>query len=159
MTERLYYTDPTLLEFDAQIVDFQPDGNRVRMVLDRSAFYPASGGQLHDTGWLGSATDEVRLQIVEVAEADDGTVLHLIDPAGMQIGIAKNSLLHFVVDRDRRRDHMQQHTGQHLLSAVFLSLFDAPTVSFHMGDETCTIDLDTKGLSDQQVRTAEARAN
>lgn len=159
MTERLYYTDSTLLEFDAQIVDFSPDGNRVRMVLDRSAFYPASGGQLHDTGWLGSGTDEVRLQIVEVAEADDGTVLHLIDPAGMQVGIAKNSLLHFVVDRDRRRDHMQQHTGQHLLSAVFLSLFDAPTVSFHMGDETCTIDLETKGLSDQQVRTAEARAN
>lgn len=159
MTERLYYTDPKLLEFDAQILEFQPDGNRVRMVLDRSAFYPTSGGQLHDTGWLGSAADAVRLPIVEVAEADDGTVLHFIDPAGFEVGIAKNSLLHFVVDRVRRRDHMQQHTGQHLLSAVLIELFDAPTVSFHMGDETCTVDLDTKGLSDEQVRKAEACAN
>src|SRR3954471_6643940 len=119
MTERLYYTDPTLLEFDAEVVEFASQGDRIRVVLDRSAFYPTSGGQLHDTGWLGSPTDEVRLQVVEVAEAPDGSVLHFIDPAGLQVGIARNSLLHFVIDRDRRRDHMQQHTGQHLLSAVF----------------------------------------
>src|ERR1051325_10005457 len=85
MTDRLYYTDPKLLEFDAQIVEFTPDGDRIRMVLDRSAFYPTSGGQLHDTGWLGSATDEVRLQVVEVSEADNGTVIHFLDPAGLQV--------------------------------------------------------------------------
>ena len=159
MTERLYYTDPTLLEFDAQVLEFEPEGDRIRMVLDRSAFYPTSGGQLYDMGWLGAETDEVRLRIAEVVEADDGRVLHYIDPAGLQIGIQKNSLAHFVIDRERRRDHMQQHTGQHLLSAVLIELFDALTVSFHMGDDSCTIDLDAKSLSEEQVRRAEARAN
>jgi alanyl-tRNA synthetase len=128
MTERLYYTDPALLEFDAQVVEFAPEGNRIRMVLDRSAFYPTSGGQLHDTGWLGSETDEVRLRIAEVADGEGGTVVHWIDPAGLQVGIARNSLNHFVIDRERRRDHMQQHTGQHLLSAVFINICNAPSV-------------------------------
>src|SRR5512133_2053179 len=141
MTQRLYYTDPTLLEFDAQVLEFHPEGDRIRMVLDRSAFYPTSGGQLYDMGWLGAEADEVRLRVAEVAEAEDGRVLHYIDPAGMQLGIQKNSLVHFVIDRERRRDHMQQHTGQHLLSAVLIELFNALTVSFHMGDESCTIDL------------------
>ena len=159
MTERLYYTDPTLLEFDAQVVDFTPEGDRIRMVLDRSAFYPTSGGQLYDTGWIGRENEEIRLRVAEVAETDKGDVVHYVDPAGLQIGIQKNSLVHFVIDRDRRRDHMQQHTGQHLLSAILIQLFNAPTVSFHMGDESCTIDLDTKGLTDEQVRRAEARAN
>ena len=159
MTERLYYTDPKLLEFDAQVLEFVTVGERIRMVLDRSPFYPTSGGQSHDTGWLGSATDEVRLRIVEVADGDEGKVVHWIDPAGLQVGIARKSLNHFVIDRERRRDHMQQHTGQHLLSAVFIELCQAPTVSFHMGDETSTIDFDTKGLSDELVRRVEARAN
>jgi alanyl-tRNA synthetase len=159
MTERLYYTDPKLLEFQAQVVEFVPAGERMRMVLDRSAFYPTSGGQLHDTGWLGRDTDEVRLRIVEVGETESGDVAHFIDPADMRVGIAKGSLLQFVIDRDRRRDHMQQHTGQHLLSAVFIELFQAPTVSFHMGDESCTIDMDCKGLTENQIRRAEERAN
>src|SRR5512132_1377582 len=128
MTERLYYTDPTLLEFDAQIVEFASQGDRIRMVLDRSAFYPTSGGQLHDTGWLGAETEEVRFRVAEVAEAEDGGVVHWIDPAGMQVGIQKNSMVHFVIDRERRRDHMQQHTGQHQLSAVFIEVCRAPTV-------------------------------
>ncbi len=159
MTQRLYYADPTLLEFDAQVLEFMPEGDRIRMVLDRSAFYPTSGGQLYDTGWVGRESDELRLRVAEVAENDNGGVIHYVDPAGMQLGIQKNSLLHFVIDRDRRRDHMQQHTGQHLLSAVFIELFNASTVSFHMGDESCTIDLDTKALSDEQLRRVEARAN
>lgn len=159
MTERLYYTDPMLLEFDAQILEFAPDGERIRMVLDRSAFYPTSGGQLYDTGWLGRETDEVRLRVAEVSETTEGEVVHIVDPAGLEVGIQKGTLLHFVIDGERRRDHMQQHTGQHLLSAVLIELFNAPTVSFHMGDESCTIDIDSKGLSDDQVRRAEARAN
>jgi alanyl-tRNA synthetase len=159
MTQRLYYTDPTLLEFDAQVLEFTPAGDRIRMVLDRSAFYPTSGGQLYDKGWVGRESDEVRLRVSEVEESDDGGLIHYVDPAGMQIGIARGSLMHFVVDRHRRRDHMEQHTGQHLLSAVFIELVKAPTVSFHMGDETCTIDLDTKSLSDEQVRRAETSAN
>ena len=159
MTERLYYTDPALLEFDAQVLEFIPQGDRIRMLLDRSAFYPTSGGQLYDTGWVGRENEDVRLRVAEVAESEQGEVIHYIDPKGMQVGIARGSLLHFVVDRDRRRDHMQQHTGQHLLSAVLIELFNAPTVSFHMGDETCTIDIDIQGLSEEQVRRAEGRAN
>ena len=159
MTERLYYTDPTLLEFDAQIQEFAPEGDRIRMVLDRSAFYPTSGGQSFDTGWVGRENEDVRLRVCEVAESENGGVVHYIDPAGMQVGIARGSLMHFVIDRERRRDHMQQHTGQHLLSAVLIELFNAPTVSFHMGDESCTIDLECKSLSEEQVRRAEARAN
>lgn len=159
MTERLYYTDPTLLEFDAQILEFTPEGERIRMVLDRSAFYPTSGGQVYDTGWAGRENEDVRLRVTEVVESERGDVIHYIDPAGMRVGIARGSLMHFVIDRERRRDHMQQHTGQHLLSAVLIELFTAPTVSFHMGDESCTIDIAAKGLSEEQVRRAEARAN
>lgn len=159
MTERLYYTDPNLLEFDAQVLEFKSDGDRIRMRLDRSAFYPTSGGQLFDTGWAGRENEDVRLRVVDVSETENGDVIHLIDPAGLQVGIAPGTLMHFAIDRERRRDHREQHTGQHLLSAVFIQLFDAPTVSFHMGDETCTIDLETKSLSDDQVRQAEQRAN
>ncbi len=159
MTERLYYTDPKLLEFDAQIVEFAPEGERIRMILDRSAFYPTSGGQIFDTGWVGRENDEVRLRVSEVSETESGDVVHFVDPAGMQVGIQRGSLMHFVIDRERRRDHMQQHTGQHLLSAVFIELCSAPTVSFHMGDESCTIDLDTKGISEATIREVEKRAN
>src|SRR3954469_26018565 len=122
MTERLYYTDPKLLEFEAQVLEFVSEGPRIRMRLDRSAFYPTSGGQLHDTGWLGAENEEVRLRVVEVAETEDGDVAHYVDPGEMAVGIAKNTLVQFSIDRERRRDHMQQHTGQHLLSAVFIEL-------------------------------------
>lgn len=159
MTDRLYYTDPTLLEFDAQVVEFEPEGERIRMRLDRSAFYPTSGGQLHDTGWVGRENEDVRLRVAEVGESENGEVVHYIEPAGMKVGIARGTLMHFAIDRERRRDHMEQHTGQHLLSAVFIELFQAPTVSFHMGDESCSIDLDTKGLSEDQIRAVEKRAN
>ncbi|MGH9521015.1 MAG: alanyl-tRNA editing protein [Terriglobales bacterium] len=159
MTERLYYLDPTLLEFDAEVLECVPEGERILMRLDRSAFYPTSGGQLFDTGWAGRENDEVRLRIAEVGEAENGEVIHFIEPAGMKVGIARGTLMHFAIDADRRRDHMEQHTGQHLLSAVFIKMFQAPTVSFHMGDESCTIDLDTKGLNDEQIRAVEKRAN
>ena len=159
MTDRLYYTDPNLLEFDAEVLEFAPEGERIRMRLDRSAFYPTSGGQLYDTGWAGREDDEVRLRVAEVAETEDGEVVHFIDPAGMQVGIARGTLMHFQIDRERRRDHMEQHTGQHLLSAVFIEICQAPTVSFHMGDESCTIDLDTKGISEEKLRAVEKRAN
>ena len=166
MTERLYYTDPKLLQFDGRFLDFMPDEKQERsgIVLDRTAFYPTSGGQLFDTGWLGE--DTLRLRVTEVLERDDGTIVHYIDWSVLDtlgratgIGIAKNALLRGVIDRPRRRDHMQQHTGQHLLSAVFIELFNAPTVSFHMGDESCTIDLEVKSLSPEQIREAERRSN
>ncbi len=150
MTERLYYTDPKLLEFDARVVAAEPGA----IVLDRTAFYPTSGGQTFDTGYL--ASDSRRVRVVEVAEDEQGRILHRVEAGGL---FAAGTPLHGVVDAGHRRDHMQQHTGQHLLSAVFIELFNAPTVSFHMGEESCTIDLDVKSLSAEQIAQVERRAN
>ena len=150
MTERLYYSDPKLTEFDARVVAVAPGA----IVLDRTAFYPTSGGQLFDTGCLES--DSRRVRIIEVVEDEQGKILHRVESGGL---FAAGTALHGVIDRPRRRGHMQQHTGQHLLSAVFIELFNAPTVSFHMGDESCTIDLDVRSLSPEQIREAERRSN
>jgi alanyl-tRNA synthetase len=150
MTERLYYTDPTLLEFDARVVAATPGA----IILDRTAFYPTSGGQIFDTGRL--ELDGRSVRVVEVAENEVGEIFHRVESSDL---FTPGATLHGVIDRPRRRDHMQQHTGQHLLSAVFIELFSAPTVSFHMGDESCTIDLDVKSLAPQQIREAERRSN
>ena len=150
MTERLYYTDPNLAEFDARVVAATPGA----IILDRTAFYPTSGGQIFDTGRLESDGRSVR--VVEVAENEAGEILHRVESSDL---FAPGAALHGVIDRPRRREHMQQHTGQHLLSAVFIELFNAPTVSFHMGDESCTIDLEVNSLSPQQIREAERRSN
>ncbi|MGB9105807.1 MAG: alanine--tRNA ligase-related protein, partial [Terriglobales bacterium] len=162
MTERLYYTDPSLTEFDARVVGFEQPTEahpHVGIVLDRTAFYPTSGGQLFDTGWLSGADgpDSNKLRVIEVTELPNGDIAHCIELAEylIQSGVTVCG----VIDSPRRRDHMQQHTGQHLLSAVFIELFNAPTVSFHMGDESCTIDLDVKPLSAEQIREAERRSN
>ena len=150
MTERLYYTDPTLTEFEAHVVSAQPGA----VILDRTAFYPTSGGQLFDTGIFEA--DGQRLRVAEVAEDEHGDIRHLLQNGEV---LEAGAAVRGVVDRDRRRDHMQQHTGQHLLSAVFIELCHAPTVSFHMGDESCTIDLDVKALSPEQIREVERRSN
>jgi alanyl-tRNA synthetase len=153
MTDRLYYRDSFLYEFDARIVESLPHDGRHAIVLDRTAFYPTSGGQVHDTGRMMLA-DEREVAVVEVADEEDGRVLHFTQeplPAGTAV--------HGCVDAARRRDHMQQHSGQHVVSAAFIRLFDMPTVSFHMGAESCTIDLETSGLSPKQVEQAERLAN
>jgi alanyl-tRNA synthetase len=160
MTERLYYHDSFLYEFDAEVLASRLlDGSdsRCAIRLNRTAFYPTSGGQLSDHGWIVPAGNpDQKIRVKEVLDQDDGTVLHLLAgdadlPAGTRI--------HGVIDADRRRDHMQQHSGQHVLSAAFIQLFDMPTVSFHMGAEYCSIDLDAKALATAQVEQAEALAN
>jgi alanyl-tRNA synthetase len=143
MTERLYYRDSYLTEFRARVVDASPD--RQRVYLDRTAFYPTSGGQPFDTGELGG------MQVVEVTDEGD-RIAHVLADALAETEVAGR------IDRDRRFDHMQQHTGQHLLSAVLVELFDAATVSFHLGAETCTIDV-AGALEPEQLREAERRAN
>jgi alanyl-tRNA synthetase len=157
MTDRLYYHDPFLYEFEGEVVDLVPRGEinaRHGVVLDRTAFYPTSGGQVHDTGWLEGGGDRTR--VAQVEELEDGRVVHYLEA---ERAPDKGTKLRGVIDDERRRDHMQQHSGQHVLSAAFVQLFAMPTVSFHMGAETCTIDLDTGTLSAAQVVEAERLTN
>jgi len=158
LTERLYYTDPSLLEFDATVRALQPRGSEVAVSLDRSAFYPTSGGQIFDTGWLESPTDHSRLAVKQVEEDEQtGDVVHLVDTAADWL--IAGAQVRGQVDPHRRRDHMQQHSGQHVLSAAFERLYHFATVSFHMGDDACTIDLATDKLTAQQMEAAERLAN
>jgi alanyl-tRNA synthetase len=147
MSERLYYSDPSRTEFDALVVDARREGERPAVVLDATAFYPTSGGQPFDTGTLGEA------RVLEVLESDAGDVLHVLDRE-----VAPGARVRGRVDWPRRFDHMQQHTGQHLLSAAFDKLSAARTVGFHLGADVSTVDLAIP-LSDAAVAAAEADAN
>jgi alanyl-tRNA synthetase len=129
MTERLYYTEPARRSFDAIVTDVVEQDGAPALVLDRTAFYPTSGGQPFDTGLLGS------IEVINTIDASD-RVLHVVK-APLSIGAA----VHGEIDWVRRFDHMQQHTGQHVLSAAFDRVLDNRTMSFHMGGEVSTIDL------------------
>ncbi|HEY6252609.1 MAG TPA: DHHA1 domain-containing protein [Candidatus Angelobacter sp.] len=153
MTERLYYHDSFLLSFDARVLEATERQGRSAIVLDRTAFYPTSGGQVHDTGKL-MLEDGREVAVGETAEEEDGRIFHFT--AGP---VEQGQTVHGVIDSARRRDHMQQHSGQHVLSAAFVRLFDAPTVSFHMGVESCTIDLTVKSLNSSEVAQTELLAN
>ncbi len=146
MTDRLYYTDPYLREFDASVVERVSHDGRPAVVLDRTAFYPTSGGQPYDTGTLGGVT------VVEVIDREDGSVLHVLDRD------VEGSGVHGTIDWGRRFDHMQQHTGQHVLSAAFDRVANARTESFHLGVEYSTIDL-AREVSAADVAHAEDAAN
>jgi alanyl-tRNA synthetase len=161
MTNRLYYHDSFLHDFDGEIVEVvAPSGaeKRTGIILDQTAFYPTSGGQVHDTGWINSqnAAPDARLRVTEVADTADGRVVHFIEAEHAPV---KGSRVYGSVDSARRRDHMQQHSGQHVLSAAFVRLFNLPTVSFHMGDDYCSIDLEAPSLTHEQVVGAERLAN
>ena len=153
MTDRLYYHDSFLYAFDAQVVESVECQGKHAIILDRTAFYPTSGGQVHDTGRL-VLVDKREVAVAEVADEEDGRILHF---AGEPL--AAGTAVHGAIDAGRRRDHMQQHSGQHVLSAAFIRLCNMPTLSFHMGTETCTIDLETPGLSAKQTEEAERLAN
>ena len=151
-TDHLYYHDSFLYDFDAQVIEALEHHGKTAIVLDRTAFYPTSGGQVHDLGTL--TADGKQIVITEVADDEDGRILHFASEP-----LAIGTQVHGSVDAVRRRDHVQQHSGQHVLSAVFIRLFNMPTVSFHMGEESCTIDLETPGLSAAQAQKAELMAN
>jgi alanyl-tRNA synthetase len=158
MTDRLYYHDSFLYNFDAEVRSVI-ETPRPALILDRTAFYPTSGGQIHDTGWIApaAATDDSKFRVTEVADAEDGHIVHYLDAPLKDV--APGSHVRGEIDAARRRDHMQQHSAQHVLSAAFVRLFDMPTVSFHMADDYCSIDLDTPSLSKGQVESAERLAN
>jgi alanyl-tRNA synthetase len=149
-TRRLYYDDSFEREFDAAVVSCEPGLHGAtpawEVVLDRTAFYPTSGGQPHDTGRLGEAV------VLEVRDEEEA-IVHVVD---REIGLGS---VHGCVDWTRRLDHMQQHTGQHLLSAMFQERYGRPTVSFHLGSEVCTIDVRGPEPSEEILEGAERAAN
>lgn len=154
MTDRLYYHDSFLYDFDAEVRE-TIEAPRPALVLDRTAFYPTSGGQVFDTGWITAA--ERKLRVTDVADAEDGRVVHYLEAP--LADLKPGARVRGEIDASRRRDHMQQHSGQHVLSAAFIRLFNIPTVSFHMADDYCSIDLDTSTLAKEQVEAAERLAN
>ena len=148
-TRRLYYTDSLVREFDATVTSVAPraDG-RSDVILDHTAFYPTSGGQPFDTGTLGGA------RVVEVVDREeDDEIVHVVEGAP-----AAGQRVRGVIDWARRLDHMQQHTGQHVLSAAFDRLHHVRTTSFHLGVETATIDL-AREVTPAEIADAERAAN
>ena len=145
-TERLYYTDSYLKEFTANVIHTGPALRGVRIYLDRTAFYPESGGQPGDQGTLAG------IPVLEVI--DDGDEVAHVLPQGLPERPVQGS-----IDWARRFDHMQQHTGQHILSAAFERTGGYKTVSFHLGAESSTIDLDSDRVGAAQIETAEDLAN
>src|ERR1043166_9517750 len=149
-TERLYYHDSRLLEFDARVIDLsQRDDGAIAVVLDRTAFYPTGGGQPNDTGSLGEA------RVIDCIDAEDDGVLHVIQGPAPEVGDS----VHGKVDWLRRLDHMQQHTGQHILSAAFVRLFHAPTRSFRVLEHECEIDVALDDPTDEKIEAAVDLAN
>ena len=158
MTERLYYDQPSLLAFAATVTGVEDRGEQGIVLLDRTAFYPTSGGQNFDTGQIFATANGARVRVIDVQEQErTGDVLHVIEcpPGWLRVGVPVRG----EVDVVRRRDHMQQHTGQHVLSAGFEKLYGFATVSFHMGDESCTIDLATEKVTAEQIEAGERLAN
>ncbi len=154
MTDRLYYHDSFLYDFDAEIAEL-PTSDRPAVILNRTAFYPTSGGQIFDTGVI--STESGQQKVTEVADTEAGRVVHYLEAPLKDV--KPGTPVRGQIDSTRRRDHMQQHSGQHVLSAAFVRLFNIPTVSFHMADDYCSIDLDTPNLSKTQVEQAERLAN
>ena len=147
MTKRLYYFDSYLKEFCGEVTRQLKIDGMPAVILDRTAFYPESGGQPHDTGSLGEA------RVLRVLEDDAGEIIHILDrdiPIGPVSGL---------IDWERRFDHMQQHTGQHILSQAFIAVTKAATLSFHMGQETSTIDVDLAEPSASQMEDVQTLAS
>lgn len=146
--ERLYYADPYLTRFEARVVERLTWEGRPAVVLDRTAFYPTSGGQPADRGTLSG------VGVVDVVVRDeDGAILHLLEGDRLPDQVTGE------IDWARRFDHMQQHTGQHLLSAACERLLDADTVSFHLGAEVSTIDLNRPRIPSEAIEEVEDLVN
>ncbi len=149
-TAKLYFRDSSLLEFSAIVIDAKPSARGDCVVLDQTAFYPTGGGQPHDIGTLGGA------RVVDVFEHEAGTIYHVVEQAGL---IEAGQEVIGVIDRARRLDHLQQHSGQHVLSQAFVQACGAETRSFHLGSHTSTIDIELQSPNSEMMRAAEDIAN
>ncbi|HEX6161795.1 MAG TPA: DHHA1 domain-containing protein [Vicinamibacterales bacterium] len=147
MTDRLYYSEPYRRSFDAKVLSVEDVAGHSHVTLDQTAFYPTSGGQPFDTGELGGAA------VTDVIDREDGVIAHVVS-GSLKVG----DVVSGEIDWARRFDHMQQHTGQHVLSAAFDRLFGVRTESFHMGQQSSTIDL-AREVSASEVAKAEEDAN
>jgi len=152
MNSRAYYTDSYTIQFDAAIVEAIEVDSRPAVRLDRTYFYPTSGGQPNDSGWLRQGERAVRVEDVLVSGADEA-IFHVLD-ASLAAGLVTAA-----IDWPRRFDHMQHHTGQHILSQAFVRVAEAETVSFHLSPQSVTIDVDRPDLTTEEVRAAEQLAN
>lgn len=148
MTKRLYYDNAYMMAFQATVMDRFMVDNHQAVILDQTFFYPSSGGQPHDTGQI----DGARVIDVYVRESDN-EVIHLLD------GKVLLDIVEAEIEWERRFDHMQQHTGQHILSQAFVRVAKAPTLSFHLGADIATIDLPLVDLAPLLIEEAEALAN
>jgi alanyl-tRNA synthetase len=149
-TEKLYFTDSSLLQFQAKVVLVESVAGVDRVALDQTAFYPTGGGQPNDTGKLNDA------DVVDVIEEDDGTIFHVLKQTGhLLVGQSVEAS----IDKERRLDHLQQHSGQHILSQAFIQACQAETRSFHLGGQTSTIDVELQTPTDEAMRQAEEIAN
>jgi alanyl-tRNA synthetase len=149
VTERLYYRDPALLEFDATLLEQKDSSGRVAVRLDRSAFYPTSGGQSFDLGMIND------VPVVEILESDDGEVWHILDMTPGSPG----TQVHGSVDPARRLKNRQQHTAQHILSALFVRECNLETVSVHLGDDYGAIELNATAIEVDRLHQLEMAAN
>jgi alanyl-tRNA synthetase len=161
MTTRLYYSEPYRRSFDAKVLSVELVAGHSEVTLDQTAFYPTSGGQPFDTGTLGGAA------VTDVVDRDDGSIVHVVSGS-----LRPGEVVSGEIDWARRFDHMQQHTGQHVLSAAFDRLFGVRTESFHMGQRhpaaqtthggspglSSTIDL-AREVSESEIAGAEDDAN
>lgn len=162
MSERLYHSDSSLRTFTGAVTDLRKfaSGNGElawQLALDRTAFYPTSGGQPFDTGQLSALARDgavLMVPVEQVEEDEDGTVWHFVREP-----LAAGTHVEGQVDWERRFDHMQQHSGQHLLSAIFWQELQAPTISFHLGESTSTIDLAGGPLAHHSLERVERIAN
>jgi len=148
MTEKLYYQDAYLKEFSAVITDVRSRKDRTEVLLDRTAFYPEGGGQGADTGSIAAGTG-LKLEVTDVHEAD-GEIWHTVS---VPDGAAPESLTGVsvtgTIDWERRFDHMQQHSGEHIVSGMICSRFNCDNVGFHMGEDMVTIDYNVRITLDE----------
>ena len=146
MTEKLYYTDPFLKEFTGTVLSCEQDKDGWKVTLDRTAFYPEGGGQPTDFGTLGGA------KVTDVREKE-GVIVHKCDKA-LPVGATVTG----IIDWERRFDHMQQHSGEHIVSGIICARYGCDNVGFHLGKDTVTIDFN-HDIDPGDLPAIEARAN
>jgi len=149
-TQRLYFTDSGLLDFSATVIAVESADAGDHIILDRTAFYPTGGGQPHDTGRLGDG------EVLDVFESESGAIVHTVNQHGL---LQPGQEVVGRIDPARRLDHMQQHSGQHILSQAFIQSCGAETRSFHLGVESSSIDIELDSPTDEHMRAAEGLAN